>query len=65
MTPEIAVMPVGGGARREFRVTVANAAKGAGEAVVRLEVPAGWKVEPPSRRPASASRETRPRPASS
>jgi hypothetical protein len=46
MTPEIAVMPVGGGARREFRVTVANAAKGAGEAVVHLEVPAGWKVEP-------------------
>jgi LmbE family N-acetylglucosaminyl deacetylase len=46
MTPEIAVMPVGRGARREFRVTVANAAKGGGEAVVRLEVPAGWKVEP-------------------
>jgi len=46
MTPEIAVMPVGRGARREFRVTVANAAKGSGEAVVRLEVPAGWKVEP-------------------
>ena len=46
MTPDIAVMPVGGGARREFRVTVANEAKGSGEAVVRLEVPAGWKVEP-------------------
>ena len=46
MTPEIAVMPLGGGARREFRVTVANAAKSSGEAVVRLEVPAGWKVEP-------------------
>jgi LmbE family N-acetylglucosaminyl deacetylase len=46
MTPDIAVMPVGAGARREFRVTVANEAKGSGEAVVRLEVPAGWKVEP-------------------
>jgi LmbE family N-acetylglucosaminyl deacetylase len=46
MTPDIAVMPVGGSARREFRVTVANEAKGSGEAVVRLEVPAGWKVEP-------------------
>ncbi|HYU40959.1 MAG TPA: PIG-L family deacetylase, partial [Vicinamibacteria bacterium] len=46
MTPDIAVMPVGGGARREFRVTVANEAKGSGEAVVRLEVPAGWKAEP-------------------
>ena len=46
MTPEIAVMPLGGGARREFRVTVANAAKSSGEAVVRLDVPAGWKVEP-------------------
>jgi LmbE family N-acetylglucosaminyl deacetylase len=46
MTPDIAVMPVGGGARREFRVTIANEAKGSGEAVVHLEVPAGWKVEP-------------------
>jgi LmbE family N-acetylglucosaminyl deacetylase len=46
MTPDIAVMPVGGSARREFRVTVANEAKGSGEAVVRLEVPPGWKVEP-------------------
>ncbi len=46
MTPDIAVMPVGGAARREFRVTVANEAKGSGEAVVHLEVPAGWKVEP-------------------
>jgi len=46
LTPDVAVMPVAGGARREFRVTVANAAKGSGEAVVRLDVPAGWKVEP-------------------
>jgi len=46
MTPDIAVMPVGGGARREFRVTVANEAKGSGEAVVHLQVPAGWKAEP-------------------
>jgi hypothetical protein len=46
LTPDVAVMPVAGGARREFRVTVANAAKGSGEAVVHLDVPAGWKVEP-------------------
>ena len=45
LTPDVAVTPVAG-ARREFRVTVANAAKGSGEAVVRLDVPAGWKVEP-------------------
>jgi LmbE family N-acetylglucosaminyl deacetylase len=46
MTPDVAVMPVGGGARREFRVTVKNEAKASGEAVVRLDAPAGWKVEP-------------------
>jgi hypothetical protein len=46
LTPSVAVMPIGGGARREFRVAVANGAKASGEAVVRLVVPAGWTVEP-------------------
>ena len=46
LTPGVAVMPTGGGARREFRVVVASEAKGSSEAVVRLEVPAGWTVEP-------------------
>jgi LmbE family N-acetylglucosaminyl deacetylase len=52
LTPEIAVMPVGAGARREFRVTVANEGKGAGEATVRLEAPPGWTVEPAEARAA-------------
>jgi hypothetical protein len=46
LTPAVAVMPVGAGARREFRVTVLNDARASGEATVRLEVPAGWRVEP-------------------
>jgi LmbE family N-acetylglucosaminyl deacetylase len=46
LTPGIAVMPTGAGARREFRVVVSNQAKGSSEAVVRMEVPAGWAVEP-------------------
>jgi LmbE family N-acetylglucosaminyl deacetylase len=50
LTPGVAVMPIGAGARREFRVTVVNGAKGSGEAVVRLDVPAGWTVEPATAR---------------
>jgi hypothetical protein len=47
MTPEIAVVPrAAGGKKREFRVTVLNNAKTAGPAVVRLEAPAGWNVQP-------------------
>jgi LmbE family N-acetylglucosaminyl deacetylase len=46
LTPSVAVMPTGAGARREFRVAVVNEARGSGEAVVRLDVPAGWTVEP-------------------
>ena len=47
VTPEIAIVPVAaGGVKREFRVTVLNNAKTAGGAAVRLETPAGWRVEP-------------------
>ena len=46
LTPAVAVMPVGAGARREFRVTVLSDARASGEATVRLEAPAGWTVEP-------------------
>ena len=49
LTPDVAVVPVAaGGQRREFRVTVANNAKAGGPAVVRLEAPAGWTVDPAS-----------------
>ena len=48
MSPEIAVASTSGeAARRELRVTVSNRAPEPAEADVRLEVPAGWQVEPP------------------
>ena len=46
LSPAVAVMPIGAGTRREFRVTLANEAKTGGEALVRLEAPAGWTVDP-------------------
>ena len=48
MSPEIAVAPTFGGeaAPRELRVLVSNRAPEPAEADVRLEVPAGWQVEP-------------------
>lgn len=47
LTPEIVIVPVGlARPRREFRVTVVNDAKGASTAKVRLDVPAGWSVDP-------------------
>lgn len=47
VTPEVAVVPrIGAGKKREFRVTVLNNTKGAGDAMVRLEAPAGWTVQP-------------------
>ena len=47
MTPDVAIVPVAAaGTKREFRVTVLNNAAGGGTARVRLEVPAGWTVEP-------------------
>lgn len=50
MTPDVGVVPTAaGGQRREFRVTVLNNSKNGGNVDVRLEVPAGWKVDPASR----------------
>jgi LmbE family N-acetylglucosaminyl deacetylase len=49
LTPDIAVVPVAaGGMRKEFRVSVLNSAKTGGPVTVRLEGPAGWRVEPVS-----------------
>jgi LmbE family N-acetylglucosaminyl deacetylase len=46
LTPATAVLPLGTTAPREFRVAVLNNVKGAAQARVRLEAPAGWAVEP-------------------
>jgi hypothetical protein len=54
LTPQIAIIPVGGrrpgsdaaGVGRELRVTVTNNTADAGEAPVRLQVPAGWRSQP-------------------
>jgi LmbE family N-acetylglucosaminyl deacetylase len=47
VVPGIAVAPLSApGARKEFRLTVLNGAKGPSSATMRLEVPAGWKAEP-------------------
>jgi LmbE family N-acetylglucosaminyl deacetylase len=46
LTPEIAVIPAGAKAQREFRVRVLNNAKGAAKALASLEVPSGWSVTP-------------------
>lgn len=47
LTPEIVVVATGGAPqRREFRAVLANNAKAAAAATLRLEAPAGWTVEP-------------------
>ena len=46
MTPEIAVVPAGGAASREVRVTVTNTAPEAAAGEVALELPAGWRAQP-------------------
>lgn len=47
MTPDVAIVPVAAaGKPREFRVTVLNNAPKGGTAVVKLDAPAGWSVEP-------------------
>jgi hypothetical protein len=53
ITPALAVIPSGGGTasarvRREIHVSVINGTKGAAEASVSLDLPAGWKVTPSS-----------------
>src|SRR5439155_21075269 len=51
-TPSLAVVPAASGAPRapsldrEIHVTVTNGTKGAAQATVTLEAPAGWKVAP-------------------
>ncbi len=47
LSPEIAILPVGTTARREFRVSVRNNDKGAAAVKVRLEGPAGYAIQPP------------------
>jgi LmbE family N-acetylglucosaminyl deacetylase len=46
VTPSLAAVALPSRAPREFRVTVTNNLKGAAAARVRLEAPAGWRVEP-------------------
>jgi hypothetical protein len=53
VTPELAVIPVADGAaakpvEREIHVAVTNGTKGAAQASVALELPAGWKAAPAS-----------------
>ena len=47
MTPPLAVFPTGSAnAEREVHVSVTNSTKGAAQASVALELPAGWKAAP-------------------
>ena len=47
LIPEVVIIPVGAARpRREFRVTVVNDARTESTAKVRLDVPAGWRVDP-------------------
>jgi LmbE family N-acetylglucosaminyl deacetylase len=47
VSPDIAVVPLtAAGRKREFRVTVLNNTKAAGDAIVRLEAPGDWSVQP-------------------
>ena len=51
VTPFLAVVPATGSARsveRDIHVSVTNGTKGAAQASVRLETPAGWSVSPTS-----------------
>ena len=48
VSPDIAVIPPGSGARRDVRVTVTNNEQGAASGAVTLQAPSGWTVEPAS-----------------
>jgi hypothetical protein len=52
VSPDIAIVPAGRGAAaavdRELRVTVTSGAKGATVGQVKLDVPSGWRVTPPT-----------------
>lgn len=56
VTPEIAVVPAGSGARRRIDVAVTNQMATPGRAAVSLQVPDGWTTEPASA-PAAFARE--------
>jgi len=49
VSPEIGVVPLAGNRKKEFTVTVENQNTSPVEAEVRLVVPQGWTVTPPSR----------------
>ena len=46
VTPPLVVIPVSTGAPREVHVTVTNGVKGAAQASIALELPAGWTATP-------------------
>ena len=49
VTPDVGIVPLAAGGRpREFRVTVLNNSSTGGPTTVRLDAPAGWRVEPAS-----------------
>jgi hypothetical protein len=48
VTPELAVIPAAQPVEREIHVSVTNGNKGAAQASVALELPAGWKATPAS-----------------
>ncbi len=48
VTPSLAVIPASAPVSREIHVTVTNGSKTAAEALVALELPAGWKATPAS-----------------
>ncbi len=55
-TPQVAIVPLAPGARRDVRVTITNHSKGAAQAEVGVHIPQGWRVTPASV-PVSFSRE--------
>jgi LmbE family N-acetylglucosaminyl deacetylase len=46
LSPDIAVIPIGGARRKEFTVDIENQNTAAADADVRLVVPSGWTVTP-------------------
>src|SRR6185312_233533 len=48
LTPGLVVAPIGAKVEREISVSVTSGAKGAAQATVRLELPAGWSSSPAS-----------------
>jgi LmbE family N-acetylglucosaminyl deacetylase len=47
LTPEVAVMPIGGNRKKEFTVTLENQSTTAIDGEVRLSAPPNWTVVPP------------------